>query len=155
MNDLERAARATDFLRVDHDWVKRLFNEYRAAMRSGMPRATIAAEILRNVAAHYRAEATCLLPAARGLDEALVERLLDEADVVHACVEELRAYTYDPPTRDILMLRLMDIVERHAADEEETLFPLLEAHLPRTLRDLHPDVVRARHAAHLGAREAA
>jgi hypothetical protein len=155
MDNLDGAARATDFLRVDHAWLQRLCNEYRAAMRAGMPRATLAAEICRNVEAHYEAEARALFPAVRGHADAIVDRLMQERGAVLACVDEVRAYAYDPPTRDILILRLMDLVERHAAEEERELFPVLDANVPQLVRHLHREVVRSRHAAHLGVGQAA
>ncbi len=145
----EESARATDFLRVDHAWVKQLFNEYRAAMQADLPRATVAAEICRNVEAHFEAEATMLYPMVRHEAEALVRRLVQEREAILAGVAEVRAFAYDPPARDVLMARLMAMVEKHAQAEERELFPLIEERMPATIRRLHPGVVRARHAAHI------
>jgi hemerythrin superfamily protein len=150
MNPLhQESARATDFLRVDHAWVKQLFNEYCAAMQADLPRATVAAEICRNVEAHCEAEATMLYPMVRHEVEALVHRLVQERDAILACIAEVRAFAYDPPARDVLMTQLMRLVERHAEAEERELFPLIEERMPATVRRLHPGVVQARHAAHI------
>lgn len=145
----DEGARATDFLRVDHDWLRQLCNEYRAAMQAELPRATVAAEICRNVEAHCEAEALTLYPAVRHEADALTRRLAAERDAILAAVAEVRAFAYDPPARDALMRDLMARVERHAEAEERELFPLIEARMPGTLRRLHAPVVKARHAAHI------
>lgn len=142
-------ARATDFLRVDHAWVRQLCNEYRAAMHAGLPRATVAAEICRNVEAHCEAEALALYPVVRHEAEAVVRKLTEHREAVLACIAEVRAFAYDPPARDILMSRLIALIERHAETEERELFPLLEARMPAAMRRLHASVVRTRHAAHI------
>lgn len=145
----DQGARATDFLRVDHAWVAQLCDEYRAAMQAELPRATLAAEICRNVEAHCAAEATVLYPAVRHEAGALVARLDAERKALAVCVAEVRAYAYDPPVRDQLVAQLSAMVAAHAAAEEDELFPLAEARLPATLRRLHGPVVQARHAAHI------
>jgi hypothetical protein len=145
----EKGARATDFLRVDHAWVMQLCNEYRAAMNAGLPRATVAAEICRNVEAHCEAETLAFYPAVRHEAEAVVRRMAEDRDAILACIAEVRAFAYDPPARDILMAQLIALVERHAEAEERELFPLLEARLPAAMQRLHASVVRTRHAAHI------
>lgn len=145
----EDGARATDFLRVDHAWVRQICNEYRAAMHAGLPRATLAAEVCRNVEAHCEAESLAFYPAVRHEAEGVVRRLAEERDAMLACIAEVRAFVYDPPARDLLMAQLIALVERHAEAEERELFPLIEARLPAAMRRLHASVVRARHAAHI------
>jgi hemerythrin superfamily protein len=145
----EEGARATDFLRVDHAWVQQLFNEYRASMQADLPRATVAAEICRNVEAHCEAESTMLYPMVRHEAESVVRRLIQEREAILATVAEVRAFAYDPPARDVLMAQLMALVERHSQAEEQELFPLIEERMPATVRRLHPGVVQARHAAHI------
>lgn len=145
----DEGARATDFLRVDHAWVKQLCHEYRSAMHAGLPRATVAAEICRNVEAHCEAETLALYPMVRHEAESLIRRLAEDRDAILACVAEVRAFAYDPPARDVLMIQLIALLERHAETEERELFPLLEARMPGAMRRLHESVVRARHAAHI------
>jgi hypothetical protein len=145
----DEGARATDFLRVDHAWVRQLCNEYRAAMHAGMPRATVAAEICRNVEAHCEAESLAFYPAVRHEAESLVRSVAEDRDAMLACVAEVRAFAYDPPARDVLMMQLMSLVERHVEAEEREVFPLIEARMPATVRRLHATVVRTRHTAHI------
>ncbi len=137
--------RATDLLRIDHQQVNELFEQYRDAMEDeSEARASVAQDICMQLEMHSRIEEEIFYPAVREEAEDLVqESLAAHADVME-CIEILKDLGPDDPEFDTTMLRMMEIVEGHVAEEEDELFPPLEERMPTTLERMVPDILQRR-----------
>jgi hemerythrin-like domain-containing protein len=112
-----------------HHGLVRVF-EIRQALRSGEGlerQARLTCEFYqRDLVPHFRAEEEVLLPALRetgALDEAALQRLLDEHRTLEQLAGELAAHV-EP------LLRFADLLERHIRTEEREIFPAYQTHVP-------------------------
>lgn len=139
------AERATDLLRADHATVATLFERYRDAMDAAAEtRGPIAQEMCILLEIHGDIEEEIFYPAVRQeADDLVEESLRDHADV-RECIDLLRELGVDEPEFDATVLRMMELVEAHVAQEEEELFPPLEERMPATLERMTADILQRR-----------
>jgi hypothetical protein len=122
---------ATDLLRADHAAVAALFAAYREVLegeRAATRRIALGHEICMQIELHGAAEREQFYPAISEADVDAVDAAMSAHDDVDECIFVLRGLETVDPEYDNTMLRLMDLVEAHVAEEEEKLFPKVEAH---------------------------
>ena len=119
---------AIELLKADHETVESLFQEVEAADASEHP--ALFAQIKVELDAHAQIEESIFYPALQEEgDEALVE-LTSEALKEHAQTKvflgELGAVVSDTDKFEPLLIKLMEDVRHHVAEEEGEMFPSVE-----------------------------
>jgi hemerythrin superfamily protein len=137
--DTRTDLRATDLLRADHERINALFDQYMLALNddSGLA-ASLAAEICALLEAHSAVEKELFYPTVEPEAPKLVADSLRDHQDVDECVAAYTGMDEDDPDRESTMLRIMELVGQHVAEEEEILFPLMEERLPDLLRVVVP-----------------
>lgn len=121
---------ALELLKSDHDAVRGLFREFKAADEEGdrARQADLVKKITKELQVHTAIEEEVLYPAARkagGEAEDLALEGVEEHHVVDQLLEELQQL--DPSNERFVpkVTVLIENVEHHAQEEEEELFPVL------------------------------
>jgi hemerythrin superfamily protein len=138
-------------LKEDHDRVRSLFQKFRGGGGiSGLvkrvtgnvsPRERRAAveQVCRELDLHARLEEEIFYPAVRALGDAELDRLVDESLREHATVKEevaaLRGNEAENDQLDERVGNLEQSVEHHATEEENEMFPRLQAQMPQEQRE--------------------
>lgn len=126
-------------LAADHEQISLLFEQFEEALEeeSGNLKQ-IAEQIFRQLEIHTALEEEIFYPAVDAHTElsALVQEALSEHDEVKEAIEKARALEADDPEFATTMLSLMDDVDKHVGEEENMLFPQVEAHLDDELESL-------------------
>lgn len=123
---------AIELLTEDHEKVKGLFSEFDAIAGDDSDleeKAVLVQKICRELVAHMAIEEEIFYPAARSaIDD---DDLLDEAIVEHASakelIEQLEAMNPDEDQYDAKVKVLKEYIEHHVKEEEEDMFPKIEA----------------------------
>jgi hemerythrin superfamily protein len=139
-------ASATDILRADHREVRRLFEEFVEDRGEPLVRKVAARSLCLQIELHDAIEREVFYPALRESQRAKVDWFLHEHDEVMRIVLDVRDREEWDDQCDAVMSRLRTLVERHAREEEEELFPLVEAMDAGWLRELGIAIVRQKEA---------
>ena len=123
---------AIELLIADHENVRRLFDEYEELVDDEADeedRQALAEEICAMLTVHSMLEQEIVYPAAR---EAVEDQdMLDEAEVEHQNVDDMIAQIQEmDPSEELYDAKvkvLGEMVEHHVREEEDELFPKLEA----------------------------
>lgn len=123
---------AIEMLIADHENVRRLFDEYEELVDDEADeedRQALAEEICAMLTVHSMLEQEIIYPAAR---EAVDDQdQLDEAEVEHQNIDEVisQIQEMDPSEElyDAKVKVLSEMVEHHVREEEDELFPKMEA----------------------------
>jgi hemerythrin superfamily protein len=123
---------AIELLIADHENVRRLFDEYEELVDDEADeedRQALAEEICAMLTVHSMLEQEIIYPAAR---EAVDDQdQLDEAEVEHQNIDDMVAQIQElDPSEELYDAKvkvLSELVEHHVREEEDELFPKLEA----------------------------
>lgn len=123
---------AIEILIADHENVRRLFDEYEELVDDDADeedRQALAEEICAMLTVHSMLEQEIIYPAAR---EAVDDQdQLDEAEVEHQNIDDMIAQIQEmDPSEELYDAKvkvLSELVEHHVREEEDELFPKLEA----------------------------
>jgi hemerythrin superfamily protein len=121
-----RATFITLMLREDHQKVKQLFDQFNDSTttnekRNIVPAALAALEI------HATLEKEIIYPAWQEyMAETLMDEALDEHDVVHALIKELKKISPEDKRYTATFTVLSEHVRHHIQEEEGKIFPLAE-----------------------------
>jgi hypothetical protein len=123
---------AIELLIADHENVRRLFDEYEELVDDEADeedRQALAEEICAMLTVHSMLEQEIIYPAAR---EAVDDQdQLDEAEVEHQNIDDMIAQIQEmEPSEELYDAKvkvLSELVEHHVREEEDELFPKLEA----------------------------
>ncbi|MEU0400570.1 hemerythrin domain-containing protein [Streptomyces sp. NPDC006197] len=132
-------------LTADHQEVEQLFAKIQG-LPSGDPRKkNYADQAIMELVRHSVAEESYLYPAVREHvpqgDEMADQELQDHA-AAERTMKELEGCAADDPRFDELMMRLMNEIRSHVADEENNLFPRLREACPADMLNELGDKVR-------------
>jgi hemerythrin superfamily protein len=127
-----QSGNAIELLIADHENVRRLFDEYEELVDDEADeedRQALAEEIFAMLTVHSMLEQEIIYPAAR---EAVDDQdQLDEAEVEHQNIDDMIAQIQELDPSDELydakVKVLSELVEHHVREEEDELFPKLEA----------------------------
>lgn len=122
-----QAAQVLDPLRADHHKVKQLFDEFEAATESE-EKQRIVEEAIKSLQQHSYVEEKVLYPAFMpALDEEqLMQEALEEHQVVHLLIAELKKMKPDDARYDAKFTVLAENVRHHIKEEEGEMFPQVE-----------------------------
>ncbi len=123
---------AIELLTEDHEEMKGLFAEFDAIAGDDSnleEKAVLVQQICRELIVHMAIEEEIFYPAARStIDD---DDLLDEAIVEHSSakdlIEQLEAMNPDEDQYDAKVKVLKEYIEHHVKEEEEDMFPKIEA----------------------------
>lgn len=119
-----RHPQVINLLREDHREVERLFERYWQAHQES-EKDELAAQLSKALSAHTRLEEEIFYPeVALAIDEPL---LVDEARVEHKLAKMLLAEIEAGEPRDPHVQVLCEVVNHHIREEENELFPKVEA----------------------------
>lgn len=131
MGTQKQPTNGLDLLREDHRRVEALFDRFEALGEKGDKRVKerVARQVSAELLLHARLEESVLYPLCR---EAMdVDSKIDEAEVEHEGVEnliqKLNDLDADDDQFDATVQVLGEQVEHHVNEEEEELFPAIEA----------------------------
>jgi len=121
---------AVSLLKQDHSEVAGLFKKFEQA--GDADKISLAEQICQMLTIHALIEEELLYPAARGVLEADDEDLVDEATVEHASIKDLveQISSTAGSGDDLFAARvtvLGEYVNHHVAEEENEIFPKLQA----------------------------
>jgi hypothetical protein len=120
-------ASATEILRADHREARRLFTEYGNAGEDHHARRVIAQSLCMQLELHDAIERDVFYPALREIDAAWTSDAMEVHDRIAAAVERVRARADAASPLDDAVAALQTLVEAHVRDEEERVFPKVEA----------------------------
>jgi hemerythrin superfamily protein len=125
---------AIQLLTNDHDKVRELFSEFRAASESDDEQRLqqLQKEIFQELETHTRIEEDIFYPAVKSLDVDDLTETIDEGVQEHHVVKVLMREITDLSDHDVFVAKmtvLIENVEHHAEEEEEELFPDLREHM--------------------------
>jgi hemerythrin-like domain-containing protein len=137
--------RATDVLREEHEQITALFDQFMLALNDESDtRLSIGHEICERIGSYAAMEQHMFYPAIRLEAGKLVADSLRDHEDIAECLEAYRDLDVEDAERDTVMLRVMELVGQHLAEEEEILFPLVEQSLPDVLHDICPALLEYR-----------
>ena len=120
-------ASATEILRADHQEARRLFDEYRNAGDDGHARGVIAQSLCMQLELHDAIERDVFYPALRSIDDAWASHAMDVHAKIAAAVERVRLGADAGGPLDDAVDALQSLVDEHVRDEEEHVFPKVDA----------------------------
>jgi iron-sulfur cluster repair protein YtfE (RIC family) len=130
---------AIEMLKMDHQKVRRLFQQY-ATASDQQDKQEIAEQVFIELEVHTQLEETVFYPAFAELTDKegkeLVAESLEEHQAVKELIEELRDLTPDDAEFEKKFNALRENVEHHAEEEESEMFPKAEIELAEQAADL-------------------
>jgi hypothetical protein len=129
-------ASATDILRADHRKVRRLFSEFRNAGGDVHVLRVIAQSICLQVELHDAIERDVFYPAIADVDAVWTPHALEAHDRIANAVERVRSRADANEALDEPVGKLEALIEEHVREEEDRLFPKVEAQHAGSLRAL-------------------
>jgi hemerythrin-like domain-containing protein len=133
---------AIALLRADHKKVRKLFQEYEAAM-DRPTRLSVATLVFIELETHAQLEANVFYPAVHEETDygaALVKKSLAEHETIKQLIQELRELGPAFKAFDTKFKELITAVEYHVAEEEKEMFPLAEEELEEDMQDLRHEM---------------
>src|SRR5215813_3377786 len=146
-NDYAQPADAIALLKADHQRVKDLFAQYEAAENVKAKR-TLAEHVFGELEMHAQLEEHFFYPAVHDATEEGPERAqegLTAHETMKSLIQELRGIVEDAEAFDATFHELIHTVEHHVAEEEATLFPLVEASV-EDLIEMQDEMQELKHA---------
>ncbi|MFE9452759.1 hemerythrin domain-containing protein [Streptomyces sp. NPDC006739] len=138
-------------LMTDHREVEEIFGRIAALPPGDKERKVLADQATIELVRHSVAEEAYLYPAVRQHltgGDALADKEIEDHSKAEQIMKDLEALEADEPEFDRLISSLMTEIRSHVADEEQNLFPRLEAACPpEALDDLGDKVRRAKKTA--------
>lgn len=135
-------------LTTDHREVEEIFGRIEALPSGSAERKTLCDQATMELVRHSVAEEAYLYPAVRQHlrgGDALADKEIEDHSKAEQIMKDLEGCQADDPRFDSLMTQLMSEIRSHVADEEQNLFPQLEAACPPdALMDLGDKVRRAK-----------
>ena len=135
-------------LTTDHREVEEIFGRIEALPPGSAERKTLCDQATMELVRHSVAEESYLYPAVRehvANGDSLADKELQDHAKAEQLMKDLESCEADDPRFDTLMTELMTEIRSHVADEEQNLFPRLEAACPPdALMDLGDKVRRAK-----------
>jgi hemerythrin superfamily protein len=127
----EESLSATRLLRADHDRVRELFRKYPEEGEGGAARKReIVGDVIRELTVHTRIEEEIFYPAVLDRREKKPEKIVresfEEHKIVETLLEEISGTGPADKQFDAKVTVLKEIVEHHASEEEDELFPEAE-----------------------------
>ena len=126
--------KATDLLKKQHKNVKALFKKVENT-EDGRRRRQLMDQIANELKIHTKIEEEIFYPAVREIGTSKAEEMVDEAYEEHHVVDLVLAELpkVDPEDERFAakMTVLSELVEHHADEEEDTMFPMCEKKLGR------------------------
>jgi hemerythrin superfamily protein len=123
-------AQATSMLRKDHEKVRSIFRKWEDAEDDKVLRAQLVQQASRELTVHAEIEEKIFYPAVRDAGrrdpEKLVRESYEEHKIVKTLIEELAGMTPSDPQFEAKFTVLKELVEHHADEEENDLFPQVE-----------------------------
>lgn len=131
---------AIELLTDDHDTVRKLFAEFRAASDGDdeARQRELQQQIFEELETHTRIEENVFYPAVKSLDVEDLTETVDEGIQEHHVVKLLMREIGDLRDHDVFIAKmtvLIENVEHHAEEEETELFPELREHMARERLD--------------------
>jgi hemerythrin superfamily protein len=130
---------AIEMLKMDHQKVRRLFQQY-ATASDQQDKQEIAEQVFIELEVHTQLEETVFYPAFAELTDEegqeLVAESLEEHQAVKELIEELRGLTPDDEEFEAKFNALRENVEHHVEEEEGAMFPKAEVELAEQATDL-------------------
>jgi hemerythrin superfamily protein len=125
---------AIELLTNDHDAVRKLFDEFRAAAEAEDEdrQRQLQRRIFDELETHTRIEEDIFYPAVRDLGVDDLTETIDEGIQEHHVVKVLMREIDDVKGQDVFVAKmtvLIENVEHHAEEEESELFPDLRDHM--------------------------
>lgn len=124
--------KATDLLKKQHKTVKGLFKQVEKT-EDGRRRRELMDEIAGELKIHTKIEEEIFYPAVREIGSSKVEELVDESFEEHHVVDlvlaELPKVDPEDERFHAKMTVLSELVEHHADEEEDEMFPIAEKKL--------------------------
>ena len=121
--------KATDLLKRQHREVKTMFKKMEKT-ENARGRRDLMEQIAQALEMHTRIEEEIFYPAVRGLEtkkaEEMVAEALEEHHVVKLVLKELPQVDPEDERFEAKMKVLSELVEHHADEEEEEMFPTAE-----------------------------
>ncbi|MFI9803651.1 hemerythrin domain-containing protein [Streptomyces sp. NPDC052301] len=138
-------------LTTDHREVEEIFGKIEMLPPGSKERKDLADQATIELVRHSIAEEAYLYPAVREHiqgGDALADKELEDHAKAEQIMKDLEGCQADDPRFDTLMTQLMSEIRSHVTDEEQNLFPRLEAACtPDALMDLGDKVRRAKKTA--------
>ncbi|MEU0335927.1 hemerythrin domain-containing protein [Streptomyces sp. NPDC006193] len=138
-------------LTTDHREVEEIFGRIEALPPGSGERKDLAEKAVIELVRHSVAEEAYLYPAVREHltgGDALADKELEDHAKAEQIMKDLEGCAADDPRFDMLVTQLMHEIRSHVADEEQNLFPQLEAACPAdALMELGDKVRRAKKTA--------
>jgi hemerythrin-like domain-containing protein len=127
----EKAPKATDLLKSQHDDVRKLFKQYEdSGENAHATRKRLIDEAGRQLDIHAELEERIFYPACRELEDEDAQKMvgesLEEHLIVKRLIKELRALQGSDEKFESKAAVLKESVEHHADEEEKDLFPAAE-----------------------------
>ncbi|MFD0366384.1 hemerythrin domain-containing protein [Streptomyces sp. NPDC059071] len=132
-------------LTADHEEVEQLFAKIQGLPSGDPRRKNLADQVTMELVRHSVAEESYLYPAVRKHmpnGDALADKELQDHAEAERTMKELESCSADDPQFDELMMRLMNEIRSHVADEENNLFPRLREACPADMLNELGDKVR-------------
>ncbi|MEU4035415.1 hemerythrin domain-containing protein [Streptomyces collinus] len=138
-------------LTTDHREVEEIFGRFEALPPGSKDRKLLADQATIELVRHSVAEEAYLYPAVRKHvkgGDALADKELEDHAEAEQIMKDIEGLNADDPQFDTLMTRLMSEIRSHVEDEEQNLFPMLQAACsPEALDELGDKVRRAKKTA--------
>jgi hemerythrin superfamily protein len=129
-------APATEILRADHRYAERLFAEFERVASEEHTARVVARTLCLALELHDTIEKEVFYPAIVEIDSAGVERAFDKHAEIEDALEELKRRADANESLGDSVSRLKNLVTAHVEEEEQRLFPRLEAGADTALREL-------------------
>src|SRR2546421_5114750 len=129
---------AIAMLKADHQKVRKLFEEYQAAI-DRETRRSVASLVFVELETHAQLEENVFYPAVNEETDdgpELVKESLEEHQTMKALIQALRDMGPDNKAFDTKFKELIRNVEHHVEEEEREMFPLAEEELEEDMEDL-------------------
>jgi hemerythrin superfamily protein len=114
---------ATALLKNQHRKVEALFKKLESGRSD---KATVLEELADSLAAHMAIEHEFLYPAAKDVDDEMVNESFEEHSLAEVALKRLIATDFEDEAFDARVTALKELIEHHVEEEEEQLFPKLE-----------------------------
>jgi hypothetical protein len=134
-------ASATEILRADHREVRNLLGQFRKAGDDAHAKRVTAQSICIQVELHDTIERDVFYRAISDVDPEWTTHALEAHDRIANAVERVRSRADAGEALDEPVARLEGLIEEHVREEEERLFPKVEAQ-GLALRDLGRALIR-------------
>jgi hemerythrin superfamily protein len=114
---------AISLLKNQHRKVEALFKKLESGRSD---KSAVLEELADSLAAHMAIEHEFLYPAAKDVDDELVNESFEEHSLAELALKRLIATDLEDEAFDARVTALKELIEHHVEEEEEELFPKLE-----------------------------